>query len=372
MKPETLAIHAARHADPSAGAIASPLHLSTTFERAADGSFPHGHVYSRDSNPNRLELQARLAALEGGSAALAFASGSVAAMSLLQALKTGDHIIVPNDFYFGIQVIIREIFGEWGLEASFVDMTEPQAVQDAIKPTTRLILTETPSNPMIKITDIAAIAEIAHQVGAYLAVDNTIPTPLLQRPFEHGADFVIHATTKYIAGHSDVIGGAVISKEATPLFQRLERIQRVGGAVPSPFDCWLVLRGLQTLPYRIKAHTENAMQVARFLEAHPKIEQVLYAGLESHPQYALIQKQMSGGSGLMSILVKGGEAAALGVAAKVELFSRATSFGGTHSLVEHRASVEAVGTKTPRQLLRLSVGLEHPDDLIADLAQALD
>ena len=372
MKPETQAIHAGGQLDPTTRAVTSPIHLSTTFERAADGTYPGGHVYNRDTNPNRNELENRLAALEGGFDAAAFASGSVAAMTLLQALKTGDHIIVPADFYFGIQRIIHEIFADWGLQASFVDMNDLDSVRDALQENTRLILTETPSNPMINITDIAAIAEIAHDAGAYLVTDNTILTPFLQNPIEHGADFVVHATTKYIGGHSDVLSGVIIAKEDSEYWQKVRRIQKVGGAVPSPFDCWLVMRGLQSLPYRLSGHVRNAIQIAEYLEQHPKIEQVLYPMLTSHPHYAIAQKQMRGGGGLMSILVAGGEEAATKVAASVKLFIRATSFGGTHSLIEHRYSVEADDTKTPKNLLRVSIGLEHPDDLIADLAQALD
>lgn len=371
MKPETQAIHAGGKIDEASGAVVPPIHLSTTFQRAADGTYPNEHIYTRDTNPNRIELETRLAALEGGSKALAFGSGSVTAMSLLQALKTGDHIIVPKDFYFGIQLIVREIFADWGLHASFVDMTDHDAVRAAVQANTVLIMTETPSNPMLHITDIAAIADIAHDAGAYLMCDNTIPTPIFQRPFEHGADFVIHATTKYIGGHSDVLGGVIIAREESNLFARIERIQKVGGAVPSPFDCYLVLRGVQSLPYRVRAHADNALKVATYLEQHPKIEQVLYPGLASHPQADLIARQMSGGGGLMSILVAGGEDDAMQVAANVKLFTRATSFGGTHSLIEHRASIEADGTTTPRNLLRVAIGLEHPDDLIADLDQAL-
>jgi cystathionine gamma-synthase len=371
MKPETLAIHAGYQTDPSTGALTPPIHLSTTFERDEDGGYSSGHVYTRDSNPNRHELEARLAALEGGSKALCFASGSAAFMCILQALHMGVHVIAPNDMYYGIQRLLREVFPDWGLNTTFVAAWDVEQIRQAIRPNTRLIIIETPSNPMMNITDIRAVADIAHAAGALLVCDNTIATPIFQQPLALGADVVIHATTKYLGGHSDLLGGAVIVKDADhPLVARLQVIQKVGGAVPSPFDCWLTMRGLFTLPQRMKAVQANALAVATFLAGHARIEQVLHVGHPSHPQYALGMSQMSGYSGLFSFLVKGTAADAIGITNRLRLIKRATSFGGVHSTIEHRASVE-VGTTTPHNLLRLSVGLEHPDDLIADLSRAL-
>jgi len=366
---ETQAMHTA--IDPATGAVTPPIHLTTTFERAADGSYPHGYEYTRENNPNRKDLEVAIADLEGGAQGIAFASGSAAAMMILQTLKTGDHIVVPTDLYFGIRVLIQDVFSAWGLDHTFVDTTDIDAVQAAVQPNTRLVMIESPSNPLLKVSDIAATAQAAHAVGALLVCDNTIPSPAGQQPFQHGADVILHATTKYISGHADVLGGMVVCKEENDFYTRMRYVQRFGGAVPSPFDCWLALRGLRTLPYRARAHSENALKIAQFLEDHPNIEKVNYPGLESHAQHAIANKQMNGYGGLMSVQVKGDAAAAMAVVARVTVFIRATSFGGTHSLIEHRASVEAPGGTTPQNLLRVSIGLEHADDLIADLDQAL-
>lgn len=372
MHEQTRAVHAGHSIDPATGALTPPIHLSTTFERGADGDYPHGYVYSRGHNPNRAALEGVLAELEGGEAALAFSSGSAATMAVIQSLAAGDHLIAPEDIYFGVRLILTEIFGRWGLRVTFVDMTDLTQVKAAILPETRLVLFETPSNPQIKIADITAIAEIAHEGGALVMVDNTIPTPVLQQPLAQGADLVVHATTKYIGGHSDITGGMVVAKSAdTALYEHLQQIQKVGGPIPSPFECWLTLRGIQTLPLRVRSISQTAAQVAAYLDEHPKVERVLYAGLETHPGHSVAARQMSGYGGLMSVQVKGGQDEAMRVAANVRLFTRATSFGGTHSQIEHRASIEAPGTKTPPNLLRLSIGLEHAGDLIADLEGAL-
>jgi len=371
MKIETRAVHAGRQIDSTTAAVAAPLHLTTTFERQADGSYPTGFEYIRDANPNRNALEACISELEGGAAAAAFASGSAATMVIFEALSPGDHLVAPEDLYWGIRVMLKEHFADWGLETTFVDMTDTTAVERAVRANTRLILAETPSNPMIRITDIRRVAEIAHQAGAYFACDNTIATPVLQQPLALGADLVVHSATKYLGGHDDTMCGLVVAKAENPLFQKIRKLQKTAGAVPSPFTCWLTLRGIQTLPYRMRAHCENALQVAAFLNQHPRIEAVLYPGLPDTAGYQIAAKQMSLAGGMMSILVQDDREAAMAVAAKVKVFTRATSFGGAQSLIEHRASIEAPGTKTPDNLLRLSIGLEHADDLIADLAQAL-
>jgi len=369
---ETQALQAGYSLDPITGALVPPIHLSTTFERQADGSYPGGYVYGRTGNPNRNALEAILARLEQGTAAAMFSSGSVATLSLFQTLRTRDHVVAPRFVYFGVQQILAKILEPWGLDYTLMDTTDPGAVAAALRPTTRLILIETPSNPQLAITDIGAIADLAHAIGAYLACDNTLASPVLQTPLTLGADFVIHATTKYLAGHSDVIGGAVVTREVNPLFEQLRLIQGVGGAVPSPFDCWLTQRGLQTLALRVRAQSQGALAIARWLAQHPAIEAVLYPGLADHPGHAIAQSQMAGGyGGLLSVLVKGGRSAALQVAAHTRLFTQATSFGGPHSTLEHRASVEAPDSGTPENLLRLSIGLEHPEDLIADLEASL-
>lgn len=373
MKIETLAVHAGRHVDPATGAIVPPIYLSTTFERHQDGNYPLNYKYIRDNNPNREALEQCLCELEGGVAAAAFSSGSAATMSIFQVLEPGTHVIAPLDVYSGTSAQLREIFTPWkNLLVTFVDMTNPRAVEQAVQPTTQLIWVETPSNPMLKITDIRTISDIAHRVNAVCICDNTWATPIGQHPFEHDADLVVHATTKYLGGHSDVMGGAVITKVDDDFFRRIRKIQITGGAVASPFDCWLVLRGIQTLPYRMRAHSENAFKLAMFLSEHPQVEVVHYPGLKHHLGYKIASSQMQLFGGMLSFQVKGGREKAFIVAAKVKLFTRATSLGGVESLIEHRASIEGVGTKTPENLLRVSVGLEHADDLIEDLAQALD
>ena len=368
---ETRAIHNSMGADPSTGAVSQPLYLSTTFERDADGEYSRGFAYVRENNPNRATLESAIADLEGGDEAAAFASGSVASMSLFQALSPGDHLLAPLDVYFGIRQILLNIFVPWGLEVDFVDMGNLEEVRAAIKSNTRLLFIETPSNPLLRMTDLAAIATLAHEHGALVACDNTMATPVVQRPIEHGIDLVIHATTKYISGHSDSMAGIVIAREASPLFEQLRFIQKVGGAVAAPFDCWLCLRGLQTLAVRMKTHCANAMEIAGFLEGHPAIQKVHFPGLDNDPGHELAAEQMSAFGAMISFLVDGDEAAALAVAGRAKIFTRATSFGGTHSFIEHRASVESEDSTTPRNLLRISVGLESAKDLIADLEQAL-
>ncbi|MCX6043974.1 MAG: PLP-dependent transferase [Chloroflexi bacterium] len=368
---ETLAIHAGHHIDPSSGAVMAPINLSTTFERKADGSYTDENVYSRSNNPNRRALEECLAALEGGATAAAFASGMAATMSLFQALKTGDHVVGPDDVYFGTGRLAQELFGVWGLDYTIVDMTDLDQVRQALRPNTQVVWVETPSNPLLKITDIAAVSSLAHQVGARCVVDNTWPSPVCQQPLLQGADIVMHSTTKYLGGHSDLVGGALIARQNDLFFQRIRMIQQLGGAVPSPFDCWLLRRSITTLPYRMRGHCENALKVARFLATQPGVTAVHYPGLESHPGFAIAQKQMSSFGGMLSIQVPGGASDALAVANQVKLFTQATSLGGVESLIEHRYSVEGPTSRTPANLLRLSIGLENAEDLIADLAQAL-
>lgn len=371
MNLETLAVHAGREVEKGTGAVTPSITLSTTFERAEDGTFPHHHIYTRSSNPNRDALETALAALEGGKNALAFASGQAAVAAVMQSLSTGDHVVLPDDLYHGVRYFVREVMARWGLQSSFIDMRDPANLEAALRPNTKLIWIETPTNPRLKINDIEFLAAIAHKAGALCAVDNTWATPVLQRPLELGADIVMHSTTKYLGGHSDLLGGCLVVREEDEVFGRLKTIQALSGAVPSPFDCWLLLRSLPTLPYRVRAHTENAGKVAEFLSQHPRVDVTHYPGLETHPGHQIAAKQMRGFGGMLSFEVMGGKEEAMAVAARVKLFTRATSLGGVESLIEHRASVEGPETVTPENLLRVSVGLEHPDDLIADLEQAL-
>ena len=371
MRIETLAVHAGHAVDPATGAVTPPIHLSSTFERAPDGGYPSGHVYTRTSNPNRAAIEQALVQLEGGAAAIAYGSGSAATLAVFQALAPGDHVLAPIDAYYGTLRQLREIFAPWGLEADVVDMTDLDAVRRALRPTTKIVWLETPSNPLVRVVDIARLAELAHSVGARCVVDNTWATPVLQRPLHQGADLVMHSTTKYLGGHSDLLGGMLVSGANDEFVERLLLLQKLGGAVPSPFDCWLLLRGIRTLPWRMRAHCDNAGRIARYLDAHPKVEAVHYPGLESHPGHQIARRQMSGFGGMLSVQIRGGREAALELTRRLTLFTRATSLGGTESLIEHRASVEGPDTLAPDNLLRVSVGLEHPDDLIEDLEQAL-
>lgn len=370
MKIETRAVHIGRKPEAGTRDVTPAIHLSTTFQKADDGSLPGGFLYSRTDNPNRAAMEEALASLEEGPAALAFSSGNAATLALLHALKPGDHVIAGEDAFYGTIILLNSL-GAWGLKHTLVDMQDLSAVQRAVTPATRLIWVETPSNPLLHVTDISAIAAIAQKANALLACDNTWATPLLQLPLKLGADVAMHSVTKYLSGHSDVLSGALIFKDSGPLFEKVRSIQRDGGSVPSPFECWLTLRGLQTFPYRVRAQSHSAQQIAEFLAAQPKIESVHYPGLPSHSGHKVAKAQMTGFGGMLSIQVKGGQKEAFKLAAGVKLFTHATSLGGPHSLIEHRASVEGAATRSPVNLLRLSIGLEHPDDLIADLEQAL-
>lgn len=371
MRLETLAVHAGNAVDPATGSVVPPIYLSTTFEREPDGGYRAGHVYTRSSNPNRKALEGAVAQLEGGAEALAFASGSAATHAVFQALAPGDHVVAPHDAYYGTLRQLREVFAGWRLELDVVDMTDLHAVRRSLRPTTKVVWVETPSNPLLRVVDIARLAELAHSVGARCVVDNTWATPVLQRPFELGADVIMHSTTKYLGGHSDLLGGALVVRATDDFFQRLSTLQKIGGAVPSPFDCWLLLRGMRTLPWRMRAHSANASAVAAFLASHPAIETVHYPGLPSDPGHQIARRQMADFGGMLSIGVRGGQSAALELTRRLSLFTRATSLGGTESLIEHRASVEGPGTAAPDNLLRVSIGLENADDLIEDLRTAL-
>nr|WP_294869554.1 aminotransferase class I/II-fold pyridoxal phosphate-dependent enzyme [uncultured Pedobacter sp.] len=370
MKPETLAIHAGNLYKVSTNDVTPPINLSTTFLRNEDGGYSGGHMYSRVSNPNRSALESTLSELEKGVEACAFSSGNTAGMAVFQALKPGSHIIAPDDMYWGFKKQLQTIFKDT-LEIDFIDLTNLDNIAKFIKKNTVLIWIETPSNPLLKITDIAGVSKIAKENDLILACDSTFASPCLQNPIDFGADIVMHSSTKYIGGHSDVLGGVLISAQKNDFWEKIRNVQQVGGAVPSPFDCFLLVRSIKTLAYRMRGHCTNGMALALHLEKHPAIEAVYYPGLTTHPQHDIAKKQMNGFGGMLSVLIKGGADEARKVVNKVKLFAQATSLGGVESLIEHRASVEGPDTKTPQNLIRISVGLEHIDDLIADLDQAL-
>src|SRR5437867_1713342 len=357
MRLETLAVHAGRGVDPTTGAVTPAIHPSTTFEREPDGSYPRGFLYARNANPTRNALEDCLAALEGGAAAAAFASGSAATSAVLLALQPGDHVIAPTDVYHGTARLLRETFSRWGLETTFVDMTDAAAVRRAVKSTTRLVWVETPSNPLWKVTDIAAIGEIARAAGARYVCDNTTATPVLQSPFRLGADLVVHATTKFLGGHGDVTGGAVVTKTRDPFFETIRAVQATGGAVPSPFDCWLVLRGLRTLPCRIRAHSEHALRVATFLARHARVEAVHYPGLPAHPGHDVARRQMAAFGGMVSVEVRGDRARALEVAARgigLAIASRFIAEGARVALIDIDHGVEGAAKRLGDQALGLT------------------
>ena len=367
----TLAVQAGAEPDFETGAVAPPIHLATTFKHAPDGTRIAGYEYQREGNPTQDRLETVLAALEGGGAALAYASGMAAITGLLESLPNGARILIPDDCYSGLRFLAREFLPERGVHAITIDLADLQAVEAACTEPVALIWAETPSNPQLKICDIAALAEIAHRHGALLACDNTFATPVLQRPLTLGADVVMHSTTKYFGGHSDVLGGALVFKQSDTLYQRVAHRRHITGAVLSPFSAWLTLRGCRSLPARMALHCANARRLADFLAAHPAIERVNYPGLASHAGHAVAARQMLDYGAMLSIQMRGGREAALATAGKLCLFTNATSLGGCESLIEHRASVEGPHPVSPQNLLRVSVGLEHVDDLIADFRQAL-
>jgi cystathionine gamma-synthase len=371
MRPETLAVHAAAEPDAATGAIAPPLHFSTTFRHGPAGERVAGYEYQREGNPTQDRLESALAALEQGEAALAFGSGMAAMAALLEALAPGDHVLVPEDCYTGLRVFASEFLPERGVRVTAVEMGDLEAVRGALTPATRLLWAETPSNPQLRVADIAGLAALAHAHGARLACDNTFATPVLQQPLALGADVVMHSTTKYFGGHSDVMGGALVFSRRDALFDRVAHRRHVTGGILAPFSAWLILRGCRSLAARMAWHCRNARLVADFLAAQPGVEAVHYPGLASHPGHAIATRQMRDFGGMLSFRVRGGRDAALRVAGALRLILNATSLGGCESLIEHRASVEGPTPFSPPNLLRLSVGLEHPDDLIEDLGQAL-
>lgn len=372
MKIETTAIKSTENHLKNLRPVRPPLYLSTTFYRNEDGTYNEGFLYTRHNNPNRQILEQSIASLENGAVCYAFASGMAAISAVFQSLKAGDHMILPDDVYFNVYLLCKEVLERWNLEFTLVDMTDLEAVAKAFQKNTTLIWVETPSNPQLKITDIQSISALAKKNGALLTVDNTWPSPILQQPLNLGADIVMHSTTKYFGGHSDVLGGCIVLKEKSEVAERISKIQVLSGAVPAPFDCWLITRGIQTLPLRVKVQTQTAMQLAQFLEQHPEIERVLYPGLESHPQHQIAKLQMNSFGAMLSVLVKGNAERAIEVSHRLNLFTVATSLGGVESLIEHRKSVEGEDSLTPANLLRLSIGLENVEDLIADWKQALE
>lgn len=367
---ETRSVHAGAVPNRE-GAVAPPIHLSTTFERRPEGDLVSDFLYSRSGNPDRRALEEAIRDLEGGAECAAFASGLAALHSLFLTLDPGDLLLAPADAYHGTIHLLRESLSRWGLRVRFTDFLDPEDLAAGIREKPALILVETPSNPTLRVTDIAAVAAAAASCDAPLAVDNTWLTPVLQRPLELGADLVIHASTKYIGGHSDTTGGAVVAREGLALTERLRSVQTDTGPVPSPFDAWLLRRGLKTLPLRIRAQSANAAAVATFLNAHPAVEQVFYPGLPRDPGHEVQKRQAEGFGAMLSFRVAGGESAAKRTLARVALATRATSLGGVETLIEHRAAVEGPESRTPKDLLRMSIGLEHPDDLLADLDRAL-
>ena len=370
---DTLCIHAGQPADPLSGAVMTPIVLSTTF--AQDGPGAHkGYDYSRAGNPTRSALEACLASLEGAAHAVAFGSGCAATTAVLLSLKSGDHVLVGDDVYGGTFRIFDKVLAQFGLEASFADLRDPARAASAIRPNTRLVWIETPSNPLLKILDIAAIADVARARGVPLAVDNTFATPMLQQPLALGATLSVHSTTKYLNGHSDVVGGAVVTNDAA-VAEKLHFLQKAVGGVPSPFDCYLVLRGLKTLAVRMDRHVESARKIAQWLVAHRRVVRVLYPGLPSHEGHAIAERQMAGPGGMISFELEGGLERATAFLRSLQVFACAESLGGVESLAEHPAIMThaSLPPETRRALgigdglLRLSVGIEDADDLIADL-----
>ena len=373
MSPATVAAQALGWIDETTRAVSPALHPSSTFIRDPDNQYRSGRVYARADNPTYDQAEAVLASLENGAAAALFASGMAAATAVFLALKPGDHVVAPKTMYWLLRSWLLGFATEWGLKVELVDMTDLAALRTAMRPgQTKLVWIETPANPTWDITDIAAVAGVAHAAGARLAVDSTVATPVFTRPLDLGADIVMHSATKYLNGHSDLIGGALVTRMADEAWARIKTLRSQLGGVPGTFEAWLLLRGMRTLFVRARAAAASAMAIAEHFRGHPLVVDVLYPGLTNFPGHEIAARQMTGGfGGMLSIRVKGGEAAAIATAANVLLWKRATSIGGVESLIEQRASVEGPDTPCPRDLLRLSAGIEETADLIGDLEQAL-
>ncbi len=372
--PDTIAAQALGWIDEATRAVTPPIHLSSTYLRDPDNQYRSGRVYARADNPAFDQAEAVICALERGHRAMLFASGMAAATAVFQALAPGDHVLAPKVMYWALRSWLLGFASHWGLQVELVDMSDPAAVQAAVRPArTRLVWIETPANPMWTVTDIAATAQIAHAAGALLAVDSTAATPVLTQPLTLGADIVMHSATKYLNGHSDLIAGVLVTREDSAYWQMLRKVRAQLGGTLGSFEAWLQLRGLRTLHLRVRCATASAQRIAGHFNGHPRVAEVLYPGLPEAAGHAVAARQMAGGfGGMLSIRVAGGEASAIATAAHVALWKRATSLGGTESLIEQRASVEGTGSPVPTDLLRLSVGIESVDDLIADLEQALE
>jgi len=373
LKPATLAAQALGWIEPTTRAVVPPIHVATTYQRDPDGMYRSGRGYSRADNPSYDQAEALINALEGGQGTMLFGSGMAAATSVFLQLKPGDHAVVPEIMYWGLRKWLQQYAMPRGINVEFVPPGDLDALAKAVRPRkTRLVWLETPANPTWVVTDIAAAAEIAHRAGARLAVDSTVATPVLTRPLALGADLVMHSATKYLSGHSDVMAGVLVTAKPDEVWTELAAIRHDGGAILGPFEAWLLLRGMRTLHLRVMASCQAAQRIAEHFHGHPKVVEVLYPGLRNRAGYTVAAKQMSGGfGGMLSIRVKGGVSAAVGVAAKVEVFLRATSLGGVESLIEHRASIEGPDSPVPQDLLRVSVGIEDVDDLIEDLEHAM-
>lgn len=373
-KPETIAAQSLGWIDEITRAVSPPIHLSSTFIRDPDNQFRSGREYARSDNPTYDQPEAVLAALENGKDAMLLASGMAAASACFLALRPGDHVVIPKVMYWGLRLWLFDFAVSWGLDVEAVEMSDLDAVKAAMRPgKTKLVWIESPGNPMWNIADIAAVAEIAKKAGAKAVADSTVATPVLTRPLDLGCDVVMHSATKYLNGHSDIVMGALVTKTEDDYWQVLSGVRSRVGGIPGSFEAWLLLRGMRTLYPRVKAACANAQKIAEHFAGHPRIAEVLYPGLRNHPGHAIAAKQMTGGfSGMLSIRIKGGEDAAIATAARMKLWKRATSLGGTESLIEHRGSTEGPGAPCPMDLLRLSAGIEDAADLIADLEQALD
>src|SRR6516164_9483604 len=373
LSPQTLAAQALGETDPVSGAVAPVITMSTNYEQQPDGGYPQGRVYTRADNPTSEHAERLLAALEGGECVL-FGSGMAAITAVFQSLLPGDHVLVSRVLYWGVRKWLAEFALTWGLDVEFTDTTDLGAVTAAIRPgRTRLLWAETPANPMWEITDLAAVSEVAHAAGVRVAVDNTVATPVLTRPFEHGADLIVHSASKYLNGHGDVLAGAVLTARRDPFWERIRSWRRNAGAMPGPFEAWLLQRGMRTLFLRVHRASETALAIAAHFAGHPTLTAVLYPGLPSYPGHQIAARQMTGGfGGMLSIRLAGGAGHAQAVLREVRVFKRATSLGGVESLIEHRRGSEGPSSPVPDDLLRLSIGIEAAADLIADLEAALD